>query len=1106
VVLIPPSGEEEGEFTTALSARLREIGASPRVQSHDQVGSLRDLKGPAIMWGNLAISDAVRELYFRFLVMTDLRYPGAGGHELRTLIDPFGRGANVLYLGYSDEAGRRAGADLLMGRLDANTPHLNDIRATGLPMADFQVEMIRESPFPPLDWMITADPIITHKGYLAFLTGEAELLEKAHETWRRIVAYGVPAGDHNIKDLHLRTSMLAIVFRLQETAGLIPDELRGPILNYLLDWVYSDQGIVRMNVPENTTPGVQRQNHGTIPALALAYLSDYLRDFYPERPEPNEWDALVDRIFAPYADGSWKPASEGICHGWWLEQPVLLEYGLLDRQHRYFERGGARRAADCAIAVTNNLGWLSSSGDVNLTRSFAGVSLRTAAAWYRDPRYTFVYQLAPDFHALRMHQFLSRTFDIGLEAEAPKTGLTLIGLDPIVHHGATHHRDIAPWMFENAPTAPVERCFDKLNFRSGWTPDDAFLLIDGIGGGSHAYADALDLVEYSRLGYTFLVSETGAKFPETEHHAVVTIARNGVSESIPCFGEWEEATWDEAARTGYARLALRGNNGATWTRELFFLNDQGLVIHDHVCAEEAGDFTLQSNLRTPGPVSWAEGRTVAKRQRDDGDEVVFTLQPIGPSIAAPHVVERDHSVHIRHRHDVTLPRPEDDNVAAWERRYGITEVVVNITRMRAHVRLAAGEGVSFVHHAHARLAGDPEPNLVVTDEGLLRVEGLGKPIDLRPQRPLELEPRSVMARGDELEPTDRTTVWVPATESPIKKIIPTLDGSVVVVYEEGAIAAIDDQGAEQWRASVEGPVHDADAGPELVFVGHGSTSLTALRRGDGSMVWTHAIARIPSSCSWWEWSTAAALAVVAAQADSGFDGVIVGCGDIQMRRFDARGKCLWNYRYVNGIPGTIRLFDVNGDGVDEIIVGGEVMSNCSHCRVVDAAGQQQQEVEVEGWTSRMTAVALAPGDPTYLAFGATRGRNLHVLTIDPAASAPLQPQWMQRMPGVVSAIHFDGNRGTMLVGNSLGVVVAFNFTGEVIGRVALSAEVQAIWPAGDGYLVGLGNGDGYWLLPGRSGELTAASRWQAKAHWGRSVRSGGHLFLPTSNGLQRLSL
>jgi hypothetical protein len=213
---------------------------------------------------------------------------------------------------------------------------------------------------------------------------------------------------------------------------------------------------------------------------------------------------------------------------------------------------------------------------------------------------------------------------------------------------------------------------------------------------------------------------------------------------------------------------------------------------------------------------------------------------------------------------------------------------------------------------------------------------------------------------------------------------------------------------------------------------------------------------------------------------------------------------LWNYRYVNGIPGTIRLNDVNGDGVDEIIVGGEVMSNCCHCRVVDASGEQLQEVEVEGWTSRMTALALAEGEPTYMAFGATRGRNLYFLKTDPGNAAPLQVQWMQRMPGAVTAVHIDPSGKRVVVGNSLGLIVAFDFAGEALGRLALPAEVQSINGVANGYLVGLEDGVGHLVQLEPETGINQVARWDVAARWDRVAVTIDGLLVPTSTELLRL--
>ncbi len=48
------------------------------------------------------------------------------------------------------------------------------------------------------------------------------------------------------------------------------------------------------------------------------------------------------------------------------------------------------------------------------------------------------------------------------------------------------------------------------------------------------------------------------------------------------------------------------------------------------------------------------------------------------------------------------------------------------------------------------------------------------------------------------------------------------------------------------------------------------------------------------------------------------------------------------------------------------------------------------------------------------------------------------------MPGAVKAITIDPSIEMVLAGNSLGLVLAFDFSGESVGRLALSAEVQSI--------------------------------------------------------------
>ena len=454
VSIIPPHDADEAT-TRELTAKLESIDARVQVVSFGDVDALKSISGPVILWGNLANNDAVRELYFRFLLVTDCRYPGPGGYELRTLMNPLGTGSNIIHLGYSDEVGRAIGWEKLLAQVAPVTPRYYEVMATNLPIARYEAEAVRAAGFPPSDWMLGSDHNSGFKAYLGYLEGDADLTATSQEIWRRMLDFGIPNGDHRIKDLNLRMSLMISAFRLYETVGLIDENIRGRILEYFITWVNSDQGLSHLSFEGNLIPGIQRQNHGTIPALALSYFAAYLRDFYPDiEEEPTEWEAISDRVFSVYWDGSWKPASEGLCHGWYLEQAILIEYGFLDSQHRFFKNEGAAKAADCAMAVVNNSGWMPASGDAHLLRSFPGGSLRAASAWYRNEEYRFVDLMAPDDRRLRSHVFLTRAFDIGVKGKRPPAGVTVVPLDPLVHGAHAKAPDAAPWMFKVPPSAP----------------------------------------------------------------------------------------------------------------------------------------------------------------------------------------------------------------------------------------------------------------------------------------------------------------------------------------------------------------------------------------------------------------------------------------------------------------------------------------------------------------------------------------------------------------------------------------------------------------------------------------------------------------------------
>lgn len=82
------------------------------------------------------------------------------------------------------------------------------------------------------------------------------------------------------------------------------------------------------------------------------------------------------------------------------------------------------------------------------------------------------------------------------------------------------------------------------------------------------------------------------------------------------------------------------------------------------------------------------------------------------------------------------------------------------------------------------------------------------------------------------------------------------------------------------------------------------------------------------------------------------------------------------------MPGRIRVADVDGSGRPSIVVGGEILSDTSCCRILDPQGLERASLWVEGWTSLLTALAFAERQSRHwIACGASRGDNLHLFAL-----------------------------------------------------------------------------------------------------------------------------
>ena len=386
LVAAPRSGHGRAA-AEGIRRALRDLSVRVELLDDPTGDVMTAANGPVIVVGNLADSRCVRELYFRLLCATDLWYPGPGGYELRTLCNPFGTGNNIIQVGYSDAPGAAKGTEAFLSRLADPVPRLADLEVTRLPLSAHEAAHVRAEPLPPTAWQIANTMQGDQKGYLHYLTGDPGLGAEYRRAWEAVVESGYVKSE-KIVQAHLYSLGRLQPWRLVEHMDLFSEAERLDITRFIYGWAESEEGWRHVQrCPRVVSMHVPRQNHELIPALALTYAAGYFRMYFPELPGPEQWEQVANRAYAPYGP-SWKPLCDGLCHGWWMSQPVMVEYGLNDPEHAFFEQGGARQAADAALAVVNNEGWLPSAGDSDLNRQFPGPSLRTAAAWFDDGRGT----------------------------------------------------------------------------------------------------------------------------------------------------------------------------------------------------------------------------------------------------------------------------------------------------------------------------------------------------------------------------------------------------------------------------------------------------------------------------------------------------------------------------------------------------------------------------------------------------------------------------------------------------------------------------------------------------------------------------------------------
>jgi hypothetical protein len=637
--IVPADGEPWTSAAAKLQAAIAaKTGVTLPIVSPAKITDADWAARHLIVIGNLLTNPVFARLYHNYFVCADAAYTGAGGYELRSVHDPWGNGHNAIVLGAQDAAGLEAGVakfialiaeraargEWKLGRLmelkfsekGRRTPLETKLSKKGIADQQQSIDDIYDRPGTER----SAAHRMIRFAMLYHRTGDEAWLKLFRDAMHRHIQY--EATDPYIKengprryDRDFRDSWaygLVIAWDLVEEAPGWTDEERLQFTNHVLRMVWEStlyQGWDRPTSVEHWRKfDSVTHNHHTWPGLATLFGGWYFSRHY-QLPVAKDWLDIGFGMFRS-CSRSWKPWEDSAGYQW-IPQRHCLMYALASGDRTFIEQGHAAKTGTALLQALDSLGRQPAWGDCGGFTSASGMPELMCALEYAtgDGRYRW----AIEWLGLDARDEMEAPFWTNVEPKLPSDliGATVTRL-PKMHYdlfGRSGRSDI--WQ---KPNLPFEETFDKLTLRAGWGAEDDYLMLDGTSAGSHGHLDGNAIIAFTSVGAQWLVdAEYIRRIPK--YHSAVTILRDGVSEITPPSARIDQAVWsNNVART---RTTMPHYNGMTWTRSITFVPKQQVTVTDELTAEQPGDYSLRCCWRVAGE-SKLEGDTLRTQQGEKG--------------------------------------------------------------------------------------------------------------------------------------------------------------------------------------------------------------------------------------------------------------------------------------------------------------------------------------------------------------------------------------------------------------------------------------------------------------------------------------------------------
>ena len=314
---------------------------------------------PLIVLGSLNTNRVLQPLYADFLCSTDATYPGGDGYDLRTVVNPYGTGTNVLLAGGSTLRGVERAVERLVAVIGQSGPAATVPWLLEVELAPVLAAQLAAWPYTSLT--DSAALQASRARGLMFITEPIRLIGAytLMWAWTGDVRYAKVACDqlrwlnevmvHGYGDWHYLAERFMRAIPLLVAGGFLTDEeiLRTDHLLMLTALANQDEWW-RMRTGRPPL-GHRHQGKGTYEFLLIArYLRDQARPTPALRATCDRWITECASFLDALAAARLDDQDDESCLN---NLATLFRYALGQERHEFFTSGNARLVALQRVVV-----------------------------------------------------------------------------------------------------------------------------------------------------------------------------------------------------------------------------------------------------------------------------------------------------------------------------------------------------------------------------------------------------------------------------------------------------------------------------------------------------------------------------------------------------------------------------------------------------------------------------------------------------------------------------------------------------------------------------------------------------------------------------------